>query len=63
MTDEAGNQQKSIASTAIFGILGAGLVYYGHRTKPSLLATLATTAGYSLITKAVSSTIFAALAP
>jgi uncharacterized membrane protein len=58
-----GNQERSIASTVAFGILGAGLVYYGYRTKPGILATLATTIGGGLITKAVSSTVFAALAP
>lgn len=63
MTNEADKQQKSIASTIAFGALGAGLVYLGRRTKPGILATIATTAGYSLITKAVSSTVLAALAP
>jgi len=60
MTDK---QEHSIASTVVFGILGAGLVYYGLRTKRGILATLATTIGGGLITKAVSSTVFAALEP
>ena len=58
-----GKQEQSIASTLAFGLLGAGLVYYGRRANPGLLATLATTAGYGLVTKAISSAVFAALAP
>ncbi len=60
MTD---SKERSIASTVIFGVLGAGLVYYGRRAQPAILATLATTAGYGLVTKAVSASVFAALAP
>jgi hypothetical protein len=59
----AGNQQQSIASTLAFGLLGAGLVYFGRRANPGILATVATTAGYGLVTKAVSTVVFAALAP
>jgi hypothetical protein len=59
----SGRQQQTIASTLAFGLLGAGLVYYGRRANPGLLATLATTAGYGLVTKAISSAVFAALAP
>jgi hypothetical protein len=58
-----GRQEQSIASTLIFGILGAGLVYYGRRANPGILATVATTAGYGLVTKAVSAAVLAALAP
>jgi hypothetical protein len=52
--------QKKLASNLIFGLLGAGLVYYCHRNK-GILPAIGATAGYSLITKAVSSTIIAAL--
>jgi len=61
MTDQS--NKGSIASTALYGILGAGLLYYGRTSKPGIRATLATTAGLSLITKAVSSVVIAALAP
>jgi hypothetical protein len=54
---------QSIASTLAFGLLGAGLVYYGRRANPGILASIATTAGYGLITKAISSAVVAALAP
>ena len=54
---------QSIASTLTFGLLGAGLVYFGRRANPGILATVATTAGYGLVTKAVSTAVFAALAP
>jgi hypothetical protein len=58
-----GRQDQSIASTLAFGLLGAGLVYFGRRANPGILATVATTAGYGLVTKAVSTAVFAALAP
>ena len=58
-----GRQEQSIASTLAFGLLGAGLVYFGRRANPGILATIATTAGYGLVTKAVSTAVFAALAP
>jgi len=58
-----GRQDQSIASTLAFGLLGAGLVYFGRRANPGILATVASTAGYGLVTKAVSAAVFAALAP
>lgn len=58
-----GKQEQSIASTLAFGILGAGLVYFGRRANPGILATVATTAGYGLVTKAVSTAVLEALAP
>ena len=58
-----GRQEQSIASTLAFGLLGAGLVYFGRRANPGILATIATTAGYGRVTKAVSTAVFAALAP
>jgi hypothetical protein len=58
-----GRQEQSIASTLVFGILGAGLVYCGRRANPGILATVASTVGYGLVTKAVSTAIFAALDP
>jgi hypothetical protein len=54
---------QTLASTLAFGLLGAGLVYYARRTSPGIIATLATTAGYGLITKAVSTAVVAALSP
>ena len=56
-------EEQPIASTLAFGILGAGLVYLGRRANPGILATVATTAGYGLITKSVSAIVVAALAP
>lgn len=56
-------QEQSIASTLAFGLLGAGLVYYGRRANPGILATLVSTAGYGLVTKAISAAVLAALAP
>jgi len=58
-----GKQEQSIASTLAFGFLGAGLVYYGRRANPGILATLVSTAGYGLVSKAISAAVFAALAP
>jgi hypothetical protein len=62
-TSMTGKQEQSIASTLAFGILGAALVYYGRRANPGFLTTVASTAGYGLVTKAVSAAVFAALAP
>ena len=59
----AGKQEQCIASTLAFGLLGAGLIYLGRRTNPGIIATVATTAGYGLVTKAVSAVVFAALEP
>lgn len=59
----AGRQQQTIASTLAFGLLGAGLVYFGRRANPGILATIASTAGYGLVTKAVSAAVFAVLSP
>ncbi|HTJ30577.1 MAG TPA: hypothetical protein VL346_08760 [Acidobacteriaceae bacterium] len=56
----AADQERSIASILITGILGAGLIYYGRRSK-GILGAISTTAGYSLLTKAVSSGITTAL--
>jgi hypothetical protein len=63
MANDATNQAKSLASTLIFGLIGAGLVIYGRRARPGILAGIVTTTGYGLISKAVSSTIFAVLGP
>jgi hypothetical protein len=59
----AGKQELSISSILAFGLLGAGLVYFGRRANPGILTTVATTAGYGLITKAVSAAVVAGLAP
>jgi len=65
MTADAAHhdQTRTIASTLLFGLVGAGLVYYARRSRPGILPTVAATAGYSLITKAVSGAVIAALAP
>ena len=57
------NTQQTIASTIAFGLLGAGLVYLGRRARPGLLPSLATTVGYGLVTRAISTAVFAALDP
>lgn len=59
----AAKQELSISSILAFGLLGAGLVYFGRRTNSGVLATVASTAGYGFITKAVSAAVVAALAP
>jgi hypothetical protein len=59
----AGRQDQYIVSTLAFGLLGAGLIFFGRRTNPGFIATVATTAGYGLVTKAVSAAVFAALEP
>lgn len=56
-------QDQPLATTIAFGLIGAGLVYYGRRAQPGILTTIATTAGYGMVTKAVSTAIFAALSP
>jgi hypothetical protein len=58
-----GKQEQPIASTLALGLLGAGLVYYSRRANPGILATVASTAGYGLVTKAISAAVFAALSP
>lgn len=63
MAGEAGKQGQLIASTLAFGVLGAALVYYGRRANPGMLASVASTAGYGLVTKAVSAAVFAILEP
>jgi hypothetical protein len=59
----AGKQELSISSILAFGLLGAGLVYFGRRTNSGIVATVASTAGYGLITKAVSTALVAILEP
>jgi hypothetical protein len=61
MTGKAGKEQ--IATTVVFGLLGAGLVYLSRRSRPGFLASLAATAGYGLVTRAVSTAVIAALSP
>lgn len=63
MANDATTPAKSLASTLIFGLIGAGLVIYGRHARPGILAGIATTTGYGLISKAVSSTIIVALGP
>jgi hypothetical protein len=58
-----GRQEHFLASTLAFGLLGAGLVYFGRRANPGILSTVASTAGYGLVTKAVSAAVFAVLSP
>ena len=57
------NSQQTLLSTLAFGLLGAGLVYFGRRTQPGIIASLVTTAGYGMVTKAVSSAVFSVLDP
>ncbi len=57
------NIQQNIVSTLAFGLIGAGLVYFGRRSQPGILASLATTTGYGMVTKAISGVVFAALDP
>jgi uncharacterized membrane protein len=59
----AGKQEQSIISTLAFGLVGAGLIYFGRRAERGILATVATTAGYGLVTKAVSTAVYTILEP
>jgi len=61
MANDTSNWTDTLPSTLAYGLLGAGLVYLVRRCQPGILTALATTAGYSLITKAVSSTVLTAL--
>jgi uncharacterized membrane protein len=54
------DHENHIVSTFTLGLLGAGLAYFGRRNK-GVLATISTTLGYSLIAKAASSSVIAAL--
>jgi len=63
ITSGTNNQGHTITSTLLFGLVGAGLVYYARRSRPGILPAVAATAGYSSITKAVSGVVIAALAP
>ena len=59
----ASRDEQDITSTVAFGILGAALVYFGRRANSGILGSLATTAGYGLITRAVSTALVATLSP
>jgi hypothetical protein len=61
MIGEANKEQ--IATTLAYGLLGAGLVYLARRSRPGFLASLAATAGYGMITRAVSAAVVTALSP
>jgi hypothetical protein len=65
MTSDNGHneQARTIASTVLLGLAGAGLVYFARRSKSGILPTIAATVGYSLITKAISGGVLSALAP
>ena len=54
------SHEKSLASTLLTGLVGVGLIYYARRNR-GLLAAIGNTVGYSLVTKAVSTTIIRAL--
>jgi hypothetical protein len=54
---------QSIASTLALGLVGAGLVYFGRRANPGILATVASTVGFGLVTRAISTTVVAVLSP
>lgn len=60
MTNADSNPTNLLVTNLAFGLLGAGLVYYGRRNQ-GVLAYISTTAGYGLIAKIVSSTVIAAL--
>ena len=60
MSSANSSHENRIPSTLIFGLLGAGLAWYGRRNQ-GILATISTTLGYSLIAKAASTTVIAAL--
>ena len=57
------NSDQSLLTTATFAVAGAALVYYGRRANSGILRTIATTAGYGFLTKAISAVVVAALAP
>jgi hypothetical protein len=61
--DTVTDRQRSIASSIAFGVLGAGLVFIGRRTKPGIVATIATTAGYTLLTRGIGAVVSAVLEP
>ena len=63
MPPESSNPATEIAATLAWGAIGAALVYIGRRNKSSILADLAVTAGYGMITKAVSKAVVATLSP
>jgi uncharacterized membrane protein len=63
MPNESSTVASDIASTAIWGAIGAALVYFGRRNKAGLLGDIAVTAGYGMITKAVSKAVVASLSP
>ncbi len=56
-------QEQSIASTLALGLVGAGLVYFGRRANPGILSTVASTVGFGLLTRAISTTVVAVLSP
>ncbi len=66
MSPEASTQpakNHEIMSAIVYGVIGAGLIYFSRRSKPGLLTTVAATAGYSMITKAVGNTVLSNLLP
>ena len=63
MSTESSSTATNIASTLAWGAIGAALVYFGRRNKSAVLGDLAVTAGYGMITKAVSAVVVATLSP
>ncbi len=61
--DQQPTRSHDITTAIIYGALGAGLIYFARRSKPGLLTTVATTAGYSLLTKAVSNSVLSNFLP
>jgi hypothetical protein len=65
MTALAGitDRQRTFANSIAFGVLGAGLVYLGRRVRPGIVATIASTAGYTLLSRSITTVVGTALAP
>jgi hypothetical protein len=55
------NDKSQIAWLVLTGVLGAGLVYFGKKSKSSLINSIAVTIGSGLIVKSVSQTIIGGL--
>ena len=61
MPNESSSVSNEILSTLAWGAIGAALVFFARRTKAGFLGDIAVTAGYGMITKAVSKAVVASL--
>jgi hypothetical protein len=55
------SNKSDLAWLALTGVLGAGLIYFGKKSKSSIVESIAVTIGSGLIVKSVSQSIIGVL--